>query len=92
MDPRSAVGVVYGVDKETDPEMYELRLAEMARAPRHTTWPRCTAPSTSSTRPTPRLSPRRAEATTTAPARAVLVNTCSHLADELLSRVLTTES
>ena len=29
MDPTSAVSVVHGIDKETDPEMYELRLAEM---------------------------------------------------------------
>ena len=31
MDPRSAVGVVYGVTQEDDPELYERRLAEMAR-------------------------------------------------------------
>ena len=31
MDPRSAVGVVHGVDPEKDPELFERRLAEMAR-------------------------------------------------------------
>lgn len=31
MDPRSAVGVVYGVNSETDPELYEQRLSEMAK-------------------------------------------------------------
>ncbi|MDN5805087.1 MAG: acyl-CoA carboxylase subunit beta, partial [Microlunatus sp.] len=31
MDPRSAVGVVYGLDPESDPEEYELRLAEMSK-------------------------------------------------------------
>lgn len=31
MDPTSAVAVVHGVDPEKDPEMYELRLAEMAK-------------------------------------------------------------
>jgi acetyl-CoA carboxylase carboxyltransferase component len=32
MDPRSAVAVVYGLEPEQDPERYEQRLQEMARA------------------------------------------------------------
>jgi acetyl-CoA carboxylase carboxyltransferase component len=32
MDPRSAVGVVYGITPEADPALYELRLNEMAKA------------------------------------------------------------
>lgn len=31
MDPTSAVSVVHGLDPEKDPELYELRLAEMAK-------------------------------------------------------------
>jgi acetyl-CoA carboxylase carboxyltransferase component len=32
MDPRSAVAVVYGIEPDQDPELYERRLREMARA------------------------------------------------------------
>lgn len=31
MDPRSAVGVVHGIDPAAEPELYERRLAEMAK-------------------------------------------------------------
>lgn len=31
MDPRSAVGVVYGIDPETEPDQYAEKLSEMAK-------------------------------------------------------------